>query len=149
MAVTYTQDTNYSSPQTTYFAGIIHPWDDYIIIETGDNVYAAIVGKCDTADGSSVFFDKADVYVVSRSSGTGYNNLYTVDHSLMDDVTVNYSNSYYAYGNVSSDLPVINLNVSNSVTAYMLSWTVLMSLAVYMFFGLIKKICRRMFRCAR
>lgn len=149
MSSTFNQSTDYSAPQTTYFAGVIHPWDDYIIIEVGDYEYVAVVGSCSDSSSGSVVFDSADVYTVTRNGGSGYSYVYSVDVSSDTDITVNYSNPYYAYGNVNNELSTINLTSSNNITSYMVCWSVLMSLAVYLFFGVIKKICRRIFKCAR
>lgn len=149
MAVTYIQDTDYSSPNNSYFNGVILPWDDYIIIETSDYVYVCVVGSCSSASSGSVTFDQADVYTVSRTNVSGYSYNYVVDVSSESDVTVEYSNPYYAYGNVSNELPAISLTSSGNITSYMICWSVLMSLAVYLFFGFIKKICRSVFRCAK
>lgn len=76
--------------------------DSYILFQTGENEYKAIVFNNATK--------KGEEYTFSRP-GSGYNNYYTVRSSEVDTFEYTVSNEYYVYSNdgvgKSLDLPVM------------------------------------------
>lgn len=93
MAFTYDQ---YETSPTgmTYLTGDIMPWHDYVIMRTDAYTSVAIYGQCD----EDLHFDEATVRTVFREDNYGAS--YVATEETLENVIVNVSNPYYAYGNV-------------------------------------------------
>lgn len=100
-----TQYTTYGSiPQAVLdlVANKVSLLDSYILMQTGQYEYTALINKPG--------IDKVEQITVTRSTGSSYTNIYSVDVSEGTwDFTV--SNEYYCYSNVgygaALDLPVV------------------------------------------
>ena len=84
--------------------------DQYILMQTGQNEYTALVKNVASKD--------VKEYVISRASNSGYSNYYTItEKSGTFEYSVN--NEYYVYSNVgygkSLDLPVYDGVISYSL----------------------------------
>lgn len=136
---------NVASPQgTSYFQGIIKPWDDYVLISTGNNTSILVKGKCNSDTGSKLNFDDATVYLLNRTTGT--NQIYQISSTDYDTVTVNYTNPYYMYSNSCGLAPNLTCNSANTITCYFVSFAVIL-LAVDLVIGnAIKLLARRIGR---
>ena len=103
MITQYTE--SYSSPSAdiqNLIANKIALLDQYVLMQTGQYEYTALVYNPNTK--------KTLEYTISRSSSSGYNNLYTVSKKEVSEFRFDVSNEYYIYSNVgygkALDLPV-------------------------------------------
>lgn len=111
--MTYNQYDISAPTGFNYLAGNIMPWDDYLIFKTDNYTSVAVYGT--KSDGTH--FQNATVRIVSRPNNQGY---YYTTELKNQDVTVNITNPYYAYGNVigvAYDLPASNNITSITVSA--------------------------------
>ena len=103
MITQYTE--SYSSPSSdiqNLVANKIALLDQYVLMQTGQNEYTALVYNSNTKETVE--------YTIARSSSSGYNNLYTVTEREVSEFLFDYTYEYYIYSNVgvgkSLDLPV-------------------------------------------
>ncbi len=105
--------SSYSDPSTAIqdlIANKISLLDQYILMQTGQYEYTALI-----YDPTS---KECIEYVITRESGSGYNNYYEITKKSSNfEYTV--SNEYYVYSNVgygkSLDLPVYDGVISHSL----------------------------------
>lgn len=104
---------SYSNPPAdvqNLIANKVKLLDSYILFQTGENEYKAIV-----YDNVS---KRGEEYTISRP-GSGYYNYYTVSSQEVDTFEYTVSNEYYVYSNTgvgkSLDLPVMEGVTAHSV----------------------------------
>lgn len=112
----YTQNSSTSVLGSSYFQGLINPWDEYVLIPYSDNQSVMVVGNCDGVDGNVVSFKDSTVYIVERSGN--YGSTYNTRFFTEDQTTVTIQEPYYTYSNVYDSSPVLNCTSANSVAAY-------------------------------
>lgn len=102
---------SYSSPSSdiqNLIANKVALLDQYILMQTGQYEYTALVYNPNTKD--------CIKYTISRSSSGSYNNVYTISENAAD-FEYSISNEYYIYSNVgygkSLDLPVYDGVISH------------------------------------
>lgn len=126
-----------ASPQgLNYLASDIMPWEDYVILRIDEDTSIAVYGT----SSEDLTWDTATVRTLVRGD---YNTYYQVSEQHIEDVTVNISNPYYAYGNVigvSYDLPTTDLITSNIISG------VGICLALYAVFSLVWRLKRGIVR---
>ena len=111
----YTQNDT-SVIGSTYFQGIIKPWDDYICMSVSDYSSILVVGKYDGVSGSSVNFKDSTVYRVTRGSSGSYS--YTTSVTEESTTTITVTEPYYIYSNTYSGAPALNCTSAASITSY-------------------------------
>lgn len=108
----YTESySNPSSDIQNLVANKVRLLDQYILMQTGQYEYTALVYNGNTKE--------CKQYTISRSSSSSYNTQYVVSEAAADfEYTV--SNEYYVYSNVgygkALDLPVYEGVISHSLT---------------------------------
>ena len=142
---TYNQYVSSSVMSTSYFQGIIKPWDEYILVQTGEYSASLFVGDCKASSGSVTVSD-CTIYSVTRSSSS-YNNRYTVSQSHEDQSVVNITYPYYVYSNCYDGAPVLSCSSANSIQAYFVCFAVLVyvfNLVIgYLFHAISRRFWRR------
>lgn len=128
---------SYSSPSAdiqNLIANKVSLLDSYILMQTGQNEYSAIVYNNASKQGKQ--------YTIRRNTATGYNNQYTVSENDVSSFEYTVQNEYYVYSNAglgkSLDLPVME-----GVTAYALVVICCISLFAIVFKGVLFKCLNR------
>lgn len=112
----YTQSNDSSIIGSSYFQGIIKPWDDYVLIPVSDTQSVMVIGKCGGVSGNTISFDDSIVYRLDR--GTSYGSTYNTTQTSESSTTVTISEPYYTYSNVFEGSPNLNCTSANSIAAY-------------------------------
>lgn len=136
---TYTQSIN-SVIGSSYFQGLIMPWDEYILIPVSDTRSVLVVGSLDSHEGDTLTFSDTTVYTVER--GSNYSSSYNTTVSSEDLTTVTVSEPYYSYSNSFPGSPVLNCTSSSSVMAYFVCFSVMLLVINQLVGNLIKSLFR-------
>ena len=123
-----------SSDIQNIVANDISLMEEYILMQTGQYEYTALIHSIGT--------NKCREIVITRSSSSGYNNIYNVsrnDHT--GDFKATISKEYYVYSNIgygkSLDLPVYE---------GVISWSLMIMCCILMFAVVFKGV---LFKCLR
>lgn len=109
MAITqYSYYSSISSQIQNIVANKVGLLDDYILMQTGENEYTALIKDCATKDVTQVR--------ISRS-GTNYSGAYQVSTTDVSDFEWNISNEYYVYSNQQVG-SALNCPIYEQVTSY-------------------------------
>lgn len=108
----------YNPSSTTYFSGLIKPWQDYIIFTTSNSDTYAVIGNAVSYENNIIKFENSKVIHINRSVNL---NTYTVTENNETNTEVNVTNPYYTYSNSIQLSPNINLTSSNNITCYFVS----------------------------
>lgn len=128
---------------TSYFQGIIKPWNDYCLFSKDNNTSILVTGLCIGDDGRHQNYEDAIVYTLTRNNNT---SPYTVTSSSYDEVTINYQYPYYMYSNSSSMMPALNCTVSNSIQSYCVIFCCIIFVIDIVIGNVIKLLARRIGR---
>lgn len=137
---TYTQSDS-SILGSSYFQGIIYPWDEYIVIPVSDTQSVLVVGTYDGRSGDQISFKDSKIYTVNRSGS--YGSSYSTSYSEESSTTVNVSEPYYIYSNTFAGAPALNCTQANSIMAYFVCFAVLFTVISQIALNLIKSLLRR------
>lgn len=107
--------------------------DKYIIMQTGDYQYSAIIYNCVSKKGKQ--------YVFKRNSSSYSNSYYTVTESDVTSFDYSVTNEYYVYSNDGIGQP-IDLMVYHGATAH-----ALVIISVFLMFAVIFK--GALFKCLK
>lgn len=135
----YTQSVN-SIVGSSYFQGLIMPWDEYVLIPVSETKSILVVGTLDSSDGDTLTFSDSTLYTVDR--GSNYNYSYTTSVSTEDLTTVTISEPYYCYSNSLTGAPALNCTSATSVMAYFVCFSVMLLVINQLVGNLIKSLFR-------
>lgn len=116
-----------STKAQSIFASRISPLDDYIAFATDTNTYVFVLG--DYKNGN---FENSTIYTITRVT-SGTNTYYTLTEKQEQTTTVNVSNRYYTYSNISDIGGTALSNPANS------SYVVII-IGVILFFWVLKSL---------
>lgn len=119
---------SYSNPSAeiqNIVANSVSLLDNYVLMQTGENEYTALIKNIASKDVEKITF--------SKSPNTGYNSRYIVSRKDVNEFSWNVSNEYYTYSNCgfgkSLNIPAYEGAMTYGITA----------LTVLVFFGVIFK----------
>lgn len=135
----YNQSVN-SVIGSSYFQGLIMPWDEYVVISVSDTRSVLVVGTLDSVEGNTLTFSDSTVYTVER--GSSYNSYYDTSFTSENLTTVTISEPYYSYSNSFPGSPVLNCTSASSVMAYFVCFSVLLLVINQLVGNLIKSLFR-------
>lgn len=137
----YIQNGSTSVIGSSYFQGLIKPWDEYVVFGLSDTLSVMVVGNCDGVDGDVVSFEDSTVYVCERSGNYGYS--YSTRYVTEDQTTVTIHEPYYTYSNVFDSSPVLNCTSSDSIQAYFVVFCCLLFIFNQLLGNVFKSISKR------
>lgn len=128
---------------SSYFQGLIMPWDEYICISISDTTSLLVVGTFDGISDGLLSFSDTTVYTLTRQ----YSQSYSYHTSIVneDNTLVSVSEPYYCYSNTLSGAPVLNCTSSGSVQAYFVIFCCLVFVINQFFGSVFKSVVRRIF----
>lgn len=112
----YNQSSSNSVIGSSYFQGLINPWDEYVLIPVSDTQSVMVVGNCTSVNNNVVSFKDTTVYIVERSGN--YGSTYNTRSFTEDQTSVTIQEPYYTYSNVYDSSPVLNCTSADSITSY-------------------------------
>lgn len=125
--------SNPSSDIQNIIANKVSLLDSYILMQTGDNQYKAIVFNNAS--------NKGVEYSFSRGSGTGYNNVYYVSEQPVTEMEYTVNNEFYVYSNVG-----VGKSLSLPIYQAVSSWAMVILCCLAMFAVIFKG---ALFKCLK